>query len=591
MSSERLTKSLVDKLIPADKPYFVWCGKLAGFGVTVRPTGRKTFIVQYWATPQCLDSFRRNLSYSLLLLIGVGCFISQPIDHSGWFAAKGRMRALLVVELHPLSDASLRFWSGFPGMQIDAFVFQGPPQPLDEDVVEEPSLAIHWDADACSAQLVRPGKGRELGALIGVHDLGWTELVDGFVQCIDAKLSFQRVRYPPRQNLACVPVHDSHEIQESAPHRQIGDVSAPNLVGPIHAETAQQIRVNLVALRRLAGIWFLIDRHQAHQPHKAADALFIHEMAFVAQMPGHLPHPIERCLQELLVDQAHQIEVHLAFRPSVYSKMTTARSTAAHTACQLTGLADSAQSSGVSLACPRFELSGQKIVGDGIRHCRSDQWRDMAHSPILACKSLTCSSSISGVFRPPRSKTPDAPSSKARFHWWIIVGWTPNRLASSLTVSSPFSASNATFALNSGWCCFRFDIVDLLRVEDQQTTNRSLRQCPEFRGVAQFRCLRRQWESRRLRLRWPDAYWAWWIRRRCLGRRAKRRTGLREFQRYLWGCGGHFQRGRACKPECSYFNKKSSSTWGEQFAVASVFEFAAGHAVKRAIRFAGWAWT
>ncbi len=47
MSSERLTKSLVDKLIPADKPYFVWCGKLAGFGVTVRPTGRKTFIVQY----------------------------------------------------------------------------------------------------------------------------------------------------------------------------------------------------------------------------------------------------------------------------------------------------------------------------------------------------------------------------------------------------------------------------------------------------------------------------------------------------------------------------------------------------------------
>lgn len=47
MSSERLTKSFVDKLTPADKPYFVWCGKLAGFGVTVRPTGRKTFIVQY----------------------------------------------------------------------------------------------------------------------------------------------------------------------------------------------------------------------------------------------------------------------------------------------------------------------------------------------------------------------------------------------------------------------------------------------------------------------------------------------------------------------------------------------------------------
>ena len=34
--------------------------------------------------------------------------------------------------------------------------------------------------------------------------------------------------------------------------------------------------------------------------------------------------------------------------------------------------------------------------------------------------------------------------------------------------------------------CFRFDIVNLLRIEDQQTTNRSLRQCLSFGGVAQY---------------------------------------------------------------------------------------------------------
>ena len=60
-------------------------------------------------TPQSLDRIRRFLSYSLLLLIRVGSFTSLPIEHSWWFAAKGRMRALLVVELHPLPDASLRF--------------------------------------------------------------------------------------------------------------------------------------------------------------------------------------------------------------------------------------------------------------------------------------------------------------------------------------------------------------------------------------------------------------------------------------------------------------------------------------------------
>ncbi|WP_211243764.1 hypothetical protein, partial [Paracoccus hibiscisoli] len=43
-----------------------------------------------------------------------------------------------------------------------------------------------------------------------------------------------------------------------------------------------------------------------------------------------------------------------------------------------------------------------------------------------------------------------------------------------------------TFALNSGACCFRFDIVDLLRNEDQQTANQSLCQCPVFGGHLKY---------------------------------------------------------------------------------------------------------
>ncbi|MCI2395010.1 hypothetical protein MN186_11130 [Aliiroseovarius sp. N1F302] len=46
-----------------------------------------------------LDGFWRKLSYSLHLLIGVGCFISLPVDHSGWFAAKGGMWAVVIVEI------------------------------------------------------------------------------------------------------------------------------------------------------------------------------------------------------------------------------------------------------------------------------------------------------------------------------------------------------------------------------------------------------------------------------------------------------------------------------------------------------------
>lgn len=45
-----------------------------------------------------------------------------------------------------------------------------------------------------------------------------------------------------------------------------------------------------------------------------------------------------------------------------------------------------------------------------------------------------------------------------------IPGCTPNRLASSDTVCSLFSTSSATFALNSGLYCFRFDTVDLQKL-------------------------------------------------------------------------------------------------------------------------------
>lgn len=35
--------------------------------------------------------------------------------------------------------------------------------------------------------------------------------VDGFVQRLAAEVGLQRVRYRPRQYLACEPVHDRHE--------------------------------------------------------------------------------------------------------------------------------------------------------------------------------------------------------------------------------------------------------------------------------------------------------------------------------------------------------------------------------------------
>ncbi len=122
------------------------------------------------------------------------------------------MWAAPVVEGHPFPDGRLRLRSCLPGVQVGALIFQGPPQPLDKDVVEESAFPIHRDAHAGSAEPVGPGEGRELAALIRVHDLGRAELVDGLVQRFDAEVGLQRVRDPPGQDLSGVPVHDRHEV-------------------------------------------------------------------------------------------------------------------------------------------------------------------------------------------------------------------------------------------------------------------------------------------------------------------------------------------------------------------------------------------
>ncbi|MBY0282520.1 MAG: tyrosine-type recombinase/integrase [Sphingomonas sp.] len=47
MKVAKLTKGIVDGLEAGAKPYVAWCGSLPGFGVSVRPSGAKSFIAQY----------------------------------------------------------------------------------------------------------------------------------------------------------------------------------------------------------------------------------------------------------------------------------------------------------------------------------------------------------------------------------------------------------------------------------------------------------------------------------------------------------------------------------------------------------------
>lgn len=192
--------------------------------------------------------------------------------------------------------------------------------------------------------------------MIGIHDLGRAELEDSLVQRFDAEVGFQRVGDPPGQHLPGLPVHDGNQIEEAAPHRPVGDVGAPDLIGPFHAQSTQQIGLGLVPLRGFAGVGLLVDRHQAHKPHRSPDTLAVHNMALVPQVPRHLLDAVERCFEELLVDHNHEVEVH----GRLAHQFLVARSTAGGIVPRPTGSGGSCRSSFASLAGFGLELSEQK---------------------------------------------------------------------------------------------------------------------------------------------------------------------------------------------------------------------------------------
>jgi Arm DNA-binding domain len=59
MNNQRITKQVVDRLKGSQQEYALWDAKMPGFGVRVRPTGSKTYVVVYRAGSGRGAPFRR----------------------------------------------------------------------------------------------------------------------------------------------------------------------------------------------------------------------------------------------------------------------------------------------------------------------------------------------------------------------------------------------------------------------------------------------------------------------------------------------------------------------------------------------------
>src|SRR5271167_488136 len=107
------------------------------------------------------------------------------------------MLPFFVVEAQPGTDPGLRLGDAGISVEVDLFVFQTAPQPLDEDIVHAAALAIHADRDAALFEDAGELCAGELAALVRVEDFGLAVLCQRLLQSLDAKVGAERVQQPP----------------------------------------------------------------------------------------------------------------------------------------------------------------------------------------------------------------------------------------------------------------------------------------------------------------------------------------------------------------------------------------------------------
>jgi len=102
----------------------------------------------------------------------------------------------------------------------------------------------------------------------------------------------QRIRDFPVQHEPAEPVHNGGQIEQTAAHRNARDIGAPDVIGMIDGEAAQQIWIDLVTRRRPAQVRLRKQRLDTENAHQALDAFAIH-----SQLQRHAPAAVKRTFQ------------------------------------------------------------------------------------------------------------------------------------------------------------------------------------------------------------------------------------------------------------------------------------------------------
>ena len=111
------------------------------------------------------------------------------------------MKPLTIVEIEISSQAFDGVGDGFVIVQVDLFVFDATPKPLDKDIVQGSTSPIHADGDFMLFENSSEGATRELRSLISVKYLGLRYL-ERSIQGAQTELALHTRRDFPTEDVA-----------------------------------------------------------------------------------------------------------------------------------------------------------------------------------------------------------------------------------------------------------------------------------------------------------------------------------------------------------------------------------------------------
>jgi len=146
---------------------------------------------------------------------------------------------------------------------MKSLVFDRSPKSLDEHIISPSAPSVHAQLAALTFHGLDKGLGRKLATLVGVDNLRFAVVPKGLFQHIHGMTGSQRDGDLGGQDFATGPIDYGSQVRKAFTHRDICRVQGPHLISPINGDAAQQVRINLVPWRFLAGIGLAIQRFDA----------------------------------------------------------------------------------------------------------------------------------------------------------------------------------------------------------------------------------------------------------------------------------------------------------------------------------------